>query len=215
MPKKFGPRYRLPFKRRREGRTDYHARYKMLLSGKIRAVVRKSLRNIIIQFIKAELGGDKTLITTWSTELRKYGWRFGNGNIPAAYLTGYLAGLKAIKRGIEEAILDIGPHRSTKGNRLYAALKGLIDAGVEIPYGDGILPDIDRIQGEHIVDYAKKLKEGNKEKFERQFSDYIKRGLDPERISEEFRKTLNTIAQAFGVEPPSLEEEFEEELEEE
>ncbi|MHA1589293.1 MAG: 50S ribosomal protein L18 [Candidatus Njordarchaeales archaeon] len=211
MPRKYGPRYRVPFRRRREGRTDYRARYKMVISGKIRAVVRKSLRNIVIHFVRAKLEGDETLVFTKSTELTKYGWRYNRGNVPAAYLTGYLAGLKALKAGIKEAILDIGPQRSTKGNRLYAALKGLVDAGVEIPHGEEILPEISRIKGEHIANYARLLKENDPEKYKRQFSGYISQGLDPEKIPEEFEKTLNNIAKAFGVEPPELvKDEFEE-----
>ncbi len=206
MRRKFGPRYRVPFKRRREGKTDYRARYKMLLSGKIRAVVRKSLRHIVVQFIKAEMGGDKTLFTTWSTELKKYGWKYGCGNLPAAYLTGYLAGLKALKAGINEAILDLGPQRSTRGNRLYAVLRGLLDAGVEVPYGEGILPDISRIKGEHIVNYAKLLKEEDSNRYNKQFSGYIAKGLDPENIPNDFEKVLNNIAREFNVAPPELEE---------
>ncbi|MHA1616363.1 MAG: 50S ribosomal protein L18 [Candidatus Njordarchaeales archaeon] len=214
MPRRFGPRYRVPFRRRREGRTDYRARYKMVISGKIRAVVRKSLRNIVVHFVKAELEGDKTLSYTKSTELVKFGWKYGRGNLPAAYLTGYLAGLKAIQAGLKEAILDIGPQRSTKGNRLYAALKGLVDAGVEIPHSEEILPDVDRIRGEHIANYARLLKKKDPEKYRRQFSRYLAQGLDPEKIPEVFEETLKNIASAFGVEPPTFEEESEEEFEE-
>ena len=213
--RRFGPRYKVPFKRRREGRTDYRARYKMILSGKTRAVVRKSLRNIVIQFVNAELGGDKTLSTTWSVELKKYGWRYGCGNLPAAYLTGFLAGLKAKKIGIEEAILDIGPQRSTKENRLYAALKGIVDAGVFIPHNEKVFPSVGRIRGEHIASYAKSLKENNPERYKIQFGRYLKMGLDPEKIPEEFEKTLNEIAKAFGASVPELEEEEEGEEEEE
>ncbi len=212
MPRRFGPRYRVPYRRRREGRTDYRARYKMLLSRKIRAVVRKSLRHIIIQFVKAELGGDKTLVTTRSLELKKYGWNYGCGNIPAAYLTGYLAGLKALKAGINEAILDIGPQRAIHGGRLFAALKGLVDAGVEIPHNPIVFPSVSRIKGEHIAEYAKKLKR-RKKALEKQFGGYLKAGLLPEDIPKVFEEVLNNIAKAFGVEPPTLEEE--EEFEEE
>ncbi len=212
IKRKFGPRYRVPFRRRREGRTDYRARYKMLLSQKIRAVIRKSKRNITIQFVKAELKGDKTLSTTRSIELRKYGWNFSGGNTPAAYLTGYLAGLKALKAGINEAILDIGPQRSTRGSRLYAALKGMIDAGIDIPHNENILPSIDRIQGKHIASYAEQLINSNQELYNRRFSRYIKIGLDPRNIESVFLEVLNKIAKEFNVEPPSFEEdeEFEE-----
>ncbi len=212
---KFGPRYRVPFRRRREGKTDYRARYKMLLSKKIRAVVRKSLRNIFVQFIRAELGGDKTISTTKSVELKKYGWKYSGGNIPAAYLTGYLAGLKAMKLGINEAILDIGPQRSTKGSRLYAALKGLVDAGVNIPYNDVIFPSIERIQGYHIAQYAEKLENEDQELYKKRFSGYIQNGLNPRDTPTNFQEVLNKIAEEFGVEPPTLTKEEEEEFEEE
>lgn len=208
---KFGPRYKVPFRRRREGRTDYRARYKMLLSNKIRVVVRKSKRNITIQFIKAELGGDKTLSTTRSLELKKYGWSFNGGNIPAAYLTGYLAGLKAMRLGITEAILDIGPQRSTKGNRLYATLKGLVDAGINIPYSEDILPTVDRLQGYHIADYSRKLKESDQDVFNKQFGGYIKAGLNPEEIPLKFKDVLNNIAKEFNVTPPTFKESEEDE----
>lgn len=213
VKRKFGPRYRVPFRRRREGKTDYRARYRMLLSQKIRAVVRKNLRNIIIQFVKAELKGDKTLLTTRSLELRKFGWNFSGGNIPAAYLTGYLAGLKALRVGINEAILDIGPQRSTRGGRLYAALKGMLDAGLDIPYNENILPSLDRIQGQHIASYAEKLMSDNIELYNKRFSRYIRSGLDPRNISSVFMTVLNNIAREFNVEPPDFEaneEDFEE-----
>ena len=213
--RRYGPRYKVPFRRRREGRTDYRARYKMILSGKTRVVVRKSTRNIVVQFVNARLDGDETVITARSIELRKFGWKFSGGNTPAAYLTGFLAGVKAIKKGITEAILDIGPQRSTRGSRLYAALKGLIDAGVSIPYNEEILPSVSRIKGEHIESYARMLKENDPELFNKQFSNYVKQGLEPEKISEIFEKTLNEIAKAYGAEVPQLEEEIEEEFEEE
>jgi len=187
----------------------------MILSGKTRVVVRKSKRNIVVQFVNARLDGDETVITARSIELRKFGWKFSGGNTPAAYLTGFLAGVKAIKKGITEAILDIGPQRSTRGSRLYAALKGLIDAGVSIPYNEEILPSVSRIKGEHIESYARMLKENNPELFNKQFSNYVKQGLEPEKISEIFEKTLNEIAKAYGAEVPQLEEEIEEEFEEE
>ena len=216
---KFGPRYRVAFRRRREGRTDYHARYRLVLSKKIRAVVRKSLKNIIVQFVESRIEGDHTLSFTKSTELVKYGWEYGRGNTPAAYLTGFLAGCKAKQKGIEEAILDLGPQSAIKGNRLFAALKGLVDAGVEIPHNPEIFPSPDRLTGEVIAKWAEKLKEENPDFYNRQFSDYIKRGLDPVNMPKVFDEVLEKIASEFGVEKPDLtaeeEEEWEEEWEEE
>ena len=206
MPRRHGKTYRVAWRRRREGRTDYYARYRMLLSGKIRAVVRKSLRHIVVQFVRAEINGDRTLSYTKSTELRKYGWKYGCGNTPAAYLTGFLAGLKALNANITEAILDIGPQRSTYGGRLYAALKGIIDAGVRIPHDEKIFPSPDRILGKHIENYANMLKD-NKEKYQRQFRGYIKAKIDPTKISENFMEVLEKIANTFQVEKPNWVEE--------
>jgi len=211
---RFGPRYRLHFRRRREGKTDYRARYRMVLSKKIRAVVRKSLKNMVIQFVETKPEGDFTLSFTKSTELIKYGWPYNRGNTPAAYLTGFLAGCKAMKAGIKEAILDIGPQRSVKGGRLYAALKGLVDAGLEIPHNPVVFPSVDRIRGEVIAEWAKKLKEENEEFYKRQFGGYLKNNLNPEDIPNIFDEVLKKIAEEYGVEVPSFEEE-EEEWEEE
>ena len=203
----FGPRYRLAFRRRREGKTDYRARYKMVISGKIRAVVRKSLKNLVVQFVKSSIEGDRTLSFTKSTELIKYGWPYNRGNTPAAYLTGFLAGCKALKSGITEAILDIGPQRAVRGGRLFAALKGLIDAGIKIPHGDGIFPSPDRIRGEVIAKWAEALREENEDFYNRQFSDYLRRGVKPEDMPKIFDEVLEKIASEFGVEKPTFEEE--------
>ncbi len=212
---RFGPRYRLHFRRRREGKTDYRARYRMVLSKKIRAVVRKSLKNMVVQFVETRPEGDHTLSFTKSTELVKYGWEYNRGNTPAAYLTGFLAGCKAIKAGITEAILDIGPQRSVRGSRIYATLKGLVDAGLEIPHNPSIFPSPERIRGEVIAEWAKKLKEDNEEYYKKQFSEYLEKNLDPENIPKAFEEVLKKIADEYGVEVPSLEEEEEEEWEEE
>ena len=104
-----GPRYRRSFRRRFDGKTDYHKRLKLLKSRKLRAVVRASNNHIRVQIIKSQLGGDKVLISAFSKELpTKYKWIANTGNIPAAYLTGYLAGLKAKKNDIQECIFDLG-----------------------------------------------------------------------------------------------------------
>jgi large subunit ribosomal protein L18 len=149
-----GPRYRVPFRRRREGRTNYHVRYKLILSKKPRVVVRKSNANTMLQLIVAEQVGDKTLLTVTSKELRKFGFSLNTGNLPAAYLTGLLFGKKMLALGQTEGIADIGLHASTKGGRIYAAIKGIVDAGVNVPHSPEIFPDDERIRGEHIKDHT-------------------------------------------------------------
>lgn len=161
-----GPRYRVPFRRRREGKTDYRRRLALLKSGKVRAVVRKTLANTIVQFVDFTPEGDRVLASAISKELERFAWKVGTGNVPAAYLTGYLAGKRALAAGVKEAVLDIGLHPPTGGGRVFAALKGVLDAGVRIPHGEEVLPDEARIRGEHISEEVLKLFEEVKAKLE-------------------------------------------------
>ncbi len=149
-----GPRYKVPFRRRREGRTNYHVRYKLILSKKPRIVVRRSSRNILLQLVLAEQVGDKTLLTVTSKELDNFGFDHHRGNLPAAYLTGLIFGKKMLALGYTEGILDIGLHASTKGGRIYAALKGVVDSGVLVPHSPDIFPGEDRIRGEGIKQHT-------------------------------------------------------------
>ncbi len=141
--------YLTPFKRRRENKTNYRKRLALLKSKKTRLVIRRSLSNISVQFINFVPNGDQTIAEANSTELKKLGW-IRTGNVPASYLTGLLAGKKAKNKKIEEAVLDIGLQISTKGSRIYAALKGVLDSGIKVPCSEEILPSEDRIKGRHI-----------------------------------------------------------------
>ncbi|MGA2105214.1 50S ribosomal protein L18 [Methanoregula sp.] len=150
-----GSRYFVAFRRRREGRTDYYQRTKLVVADAPRMVVRRTNRHIIVQMVIAEMDGDKTLVSANSAELEKYGYTGATANTPAAYLTGLLFAAKAKKAGQDRAILDIGLNRATPGARVFAALKGAVDAGLEIPYGEGIIPSEERIKGEHIAAHNK------------------------------------------------------------
>jgi large subunit ribosomal protein L18 len=161
-----GPHYRVPFRRRREGRTDYRHRAGMLRAGVPRAVVRKTLNQTLVQLVTADPKGDRILASARSFDLREFGWSVGAGNVPAAYLTGFLAGKRAKAGGVSRAVLDIGRHKPTKGGRLFAALQGLVDAGLEIPRGEEILPPAERIRGDHIGDGLGKLFDDVKKKLE-------------------------------------------------
>jgi large subunit ribosomal protein L18 len=145
-----GPRYRVQFRRRREGKTDYRYRLKSLKSRLPRAVVRKSLKNTIVQFIEYDSKGDKILATASTLELKKLGWAASTSTTPAAYLVGLLAGKRAMKKEISEAVFDAGLQKPTKGSKMFASLKGMLDAGIVIPHGDSILPSEGRLKGEHL-----------------------------------------------------------------
>ena len=192
-----GPRYRVPFRRRREGKTDYRKRLKLLLGRKPRLVVRRFISNILAQLVEYDPKGDKVIFTIHSNRLKKYGWKGHRGNLPTAYLVGLLAGLEARKRGYEEAILDIGRYKSTKGNALYATLKGALDAGLKIPHGKEILPSEERIRGEHIANYARMLKKQDEERYNKQFSRYLKEGLKPEELPQHFEEVKQKILEEY------------------
>ncbi len=184
-----GARYRVPFRRRREGKTDYRRRLKLLLSGKPRAVLRFTNKHVIAQMVEYSPEGDITRVSAHSKELVKFGWKGGTSNLCAAYLVGYLLGKRALDKGITEAVLDLGLLRPIAGGKAFAALKGIIDAGVEIPANEEVFPSMERIRGEHIASYAKLLGEEKKTRF----SDYLKRGLDPEALPEHFDEVLAKI----------------------
>ncbi len=141
---------RVPFRRRREGKTDYRKRLALLKSGKHRLVVRKTLSKTIVQVIEYHPSGDLVRATALSTELGSRGWTHSFSNTPAAYLTGLLAGKRAMKKGISQAVLDIGLSVPVKGSKAFAVLKGVLDAGVDIPHGESILPSGDAVHGKFI-----------------------------------------------------------------
>jgi len=151
-----GPRYKVPFRRRREGKTNYHVRLRLLVSKKPRMVVRRSNNGITIQLVVFDSIGDLTHVAARSQELSKLGYEGHCGNTPAAYLTGFLFGMRAKKAGFEEAILDIGLATSSKGGRVYAAARGAIDAGLYVPCSEEMFPDDSRIRGELIATHLEK-----------------------------------------------------------
>jgi large subunit ribosomal protein L18 len=188
-----GPTYKVPFRRRREGKTDYRVRKKLVMSKKPRLVIRKSLKHLYLQLIEVKVNGDVVLAQANTKELSKYGWKGGTGNLPAAYLAGLLLGKRALSRGIKNAILDLGRYSITKGSRLFAALKGALDAGMDIPHSEEILPDEERIKGAHIAKYAIILQKENPSKYQAHFSNYIRMNLPPEKIVEHFEEIKNKI----------------------
>ena len=192
-----GPRYRVPFRRRREGKTNYHKRLALLKSGKPRLVVRKTLNHHVAQIVLYAPEGDKTVVSAHTRELmRDFGWKGHGGNTPSAYLLGLLIGYKALEKGIEEAILDIGLHPPTKGSSIFAVLKGAVDAGLNAPHSEEIYPGEERINGRHIAEYAKMLKEDD-ENYKKQFGGYIVKGLEPEKLPEHFEEVKARIIEKF------------------
>jgi len=196
--------YRVQLRRRREGKTDYQARKALVISGKPRLVTRSSLKNITVQITIAKPHGDVVLAVANSRELAKtYGWKAPTGNIPSAYLTGLLCGLRAKAAGVKEAILDIGLLAPTKGAKIFAALSGVLDAGVNIPHSEEKIVK-ERTKGEHVANYAKSLGTGSEE-YNAKFSGYIAQGIAPEKLPEHFNKVKTEITGSFKPSKAAIE----------
>ncbi len=145
----------MKFRRERELKTDYRKRLALLKSKGARLIVRVTNKNVSCQFVIHGETGDKVLASGSSTELVKLGWAGARGNTPAAYLTGYLCGKKGKKANVKSAILDLGFQSIVKGSNVFAALKGAVDAGVEIPHDESIIPAQERLEGAHIKEGSK------------------------------------------------------------
>jgi large subunit ribosomal protein L18 len=188
-----GPSYCVPFRRRREGKTDYKARRALIISRLPRVVTRCSLRHMNVQIIEAQPKGDRVIASANSQELKNFGWPTICGNLPSAYLTGLLCGKRAAERHVKKVVADIGLHQPTRGARVFSALKGVIDGGIDIPHSADKLPTEKRVKGQHIADYARTLASTNSEFYERKYANYLKKKVAPERLPEHFLTTKEKI----------------------
>jgi len=174
--------------RRKKGLTDYKKRIALLKGGKTRAVVRKSNRGIIIQFVDFEKNGDKVLNTTTSSMLKSFKW-LPKRNIPTAYLTGLLAA-KQFNNRDKEVILDMGLYKPIKSSIIYAAAKGIIDGGVKLLAN--IEFDEKRLKGAHISSYADQLKKDG-DAYKKKFSTYVDSNIDASKLNELFETVKGEI----------------------
>jgi large subunit ribosomal protein L18 len=182
--------YTSTFRRIRERKTNYRKREKLLVGKKDFVTVNVSDQNISAQLIRPELLGDKVMASVHSNELLSYGWKGSRKNIPSCYLVGLLLGKKCLQKKISSAILYIGKRHFT--TKIAACLKGLSEAGLELPFSESILPSEDRIQGNHIADYAKKLK-ANDDVYKSRFSSNLGSGLEPEKYPSHFSEVKDKI----------------------
>jgi large subunit ribosomal protein L18 len=136
-------------RRLREEKTNYKKRGTMLTGKRDFITVNITNQNTQVQILTPGMTGDKVIASAHSRYLLEKGWRGSRKSIPAAYLTGYLAGKKALGKGAKGAIMYTGTRRYTQ--RMAAALKGIIDAGVEVPADEKTFPVEERINGEHLT----------------------------------------------------------------
>ncbi|XP_057536475.1 60S ribosomal protein L5 [Amaranthus tricolor] len=232
-------RYQVKFKRRRDGKTDYRARNRLINQDKnkyntpkYRLVVRFTNKDVIAQIISASIAGDLVLASAYAHELPRYGLEVGLTNYAAAYCTGLLLARRVLKKldmdqeyegnveasgedySVEpgdtrrpfRALLDVGLVRTTTGNRVFGALKGALDGGLDIPHsekrfagfakdGKQLDADVHRkyIYGGHVAGYMRTLMEDEPEKYQTHFCEYIKRGIDPDNMEALYKKVHAAI----------------------
>jgi len=151
-------------RRRRENKTDYANRTKLLKSWSPRLIFRKTNKYLIAQYVSSKQAQDKVEIGVNSKDLIGYGWpkEFQGSlkSMPAAYLVGLLIGKKIIEKKLETPIIDFGMIRALHKTKVYSFLKGIIDSGIKIKYQEETFPNEDRIKGKHMKkDFSKVFEE--------------------------------------------------------
>jgi len=238
--KAYFKRFQVKYRRRREGKTDYQARKRLISqdknkynSPKYRLVIRFTNTDVICQIVYAKISGDIVMTAAYAHELKEYGIPVGLTNYAASYATGLLLARRHLKKlglaklyvGKEDvngedfkvtpnekgprpflALLDLGLSRTTTGSRVFGALKGALDGGLNVPHSDSRFFGYDTsakkldpaklrkaIFGGHVADYMKILSAKKPEKFKKQFSRYIKAGITPNKIEQMYKNAHQKI----------------------
>lgn len=238
--KQYFKRYQVKFKRRREGRTDYQARKRLIFQDKnkyntpkYRLIVRLSNRDITCQIAYARIEGDRIVCAAYAHELPRYGVKVGLTNYAAAYCTGLLVARRILQKlgldslysgctdvngdeycvepledgpGAFRCYLDVGLSRTTTGARVFGAMKGAVDGGLNIPHSVKRFPGYnaeeknfdagvhrEHIFGQHVAKYMKELEGEDEEAYKRQFSRYIKLGIRADDIETIYKKAHASI----------------------
>mmetsp|Transcript_126048 Transcript_126048/g.177842 ORF Transcript_126048/g.177842 Transcript_126048/m.177842 type:complete len:297 (+) Transcript_126048:35-925(+) len=230
--KAYFSRFQTKFRRRREGKTDFRARRRMVCqdknkynSPKYRLIVRLTNKDVICQVAYSKVQGDMIVADAYAHELPAYGATVGLTNYAACYATGLLCARRLLKKykldtkyegctevngeyyEVEEgegarpfkAILDLGLARATTGARIFGALKGAADGGVNVPHGDKRFPGFSkgnldaekhrqRIFGVHVAAYQKELLKDNQDKYNQLFSRYKAAKIQPDGIEGMWKK---------------------------
>ena len=142
-------------RRRKENKTDYANRIRLLKSGIPRIVFRKTNKYLLVQYVTSKEAQDKIEINLTSKELLKYGWpeefKGSLKSIPAAYFTGVLISNKIKDKKLKNPIVDFGMLRVLHKTKVFAYIKGLIDSGLEIESSkEDAFPEEERILGKHL-----------------------------------------------------------------
>ena len=148
-------------RRKKEHKTDYLVRMKLLKSNRPRLVFRKTNKYSVIQYVESVAAQDKIVFGVTSKILLNNGWpenlKGSLKSIPATYLAGYFVGKKILKDKLETPIVDLGMQRALAKTRIFAFIKGLIDAGVEVPCDEDKFPEEERLLGKSAKENTSKI----------------------------------------------------------
>lgn len=141
-------------RRRKENKTDYLTRLKLLKSQRPRLVFRKTNKYVTAQYVISKEAQDKVIFGVSSKTLLKNGWpesaKGSLKSISASYLTGYLIGKEIQNKKLETPIVDFGMIKTLHKTKIYAFLKGVIESGIDIKCDEECFPEENRISGEHM-----------------------------------------------------------------
>nr|AEL28875.1 ribosomal protein L5 [Heliconius melpomene cythera] len=238
--KQYFKRYQVKFKRRREGKTDYYARKRLVVQDKnkyntpkYRLIVRLSNKDVTCQVAYSRIEGDHIVCAAYSHELPRYGIKVGLTNYAAAYSTGLLLARRLLQRlgldslyigatevtgdefnvepvdngpGAFRCYLDVGLARTTTGARVFGAMKGAVDGGLNVPHSIKRFPGYDaeakkfnaevhraHIFGLHVAEYMRNLEQEDEDSFKRQFGKYIQLGVSADAIEGIYKKAHEAI----------------------
>jgi large subunit ribosomal protein L5e len=228
--KAYFKRFQVKFKRRREGKTDYRARKRLVAqdknkynSPKYRLIVRITNKDVICQIAYAKLQGDVIIAAAYSHELPSYGMPVGLTNYAATYATGLLLARRLLSKlklaekypgnlevtgadyNVEELADQPRPFRALLDVGLRRTTTGSrLFAALKGACDGGLsIPHTDR----RFVGYdseAKKLDQEvlRKHIFASHVSDYFKQLStdDPERCQRQFSKYIKA-----GIKPEEME----------
>merc|ERR1719244_747404 len=196
-------------------------------------IVRSSNTDICCQIAYARLEGDIIICAAYSHELPRYGVKVGLTNYAAAYCTGLLLARRLLQKfkldsayegntnvdgsmfyvedqedgaGAFRACLDVGLARTSTGAKVFAALKGAVDGGIDIPHSEKRFPGYDteskelnadvhrqHIFGLHVANYMTSLQEEDEEAYKKHFSRFIKNGVTPGNMEAMYKKAHAAI----------------------
>lgn len=238
--KAYFKRFQVKFRRRREGKTDYFARKRLVVQDKnkyntpkYRMIVRFSNSDVTCQVAYARLEGDVVIAAAYAHELPRYGVKVGLTNYAAAYCTGLLLARRILQKfkldtvyegnktidgtmysvednddgpGAFRACLDVGLKRTSTGAKVFAAMKGAVDGGLDIPHSEKRFPGYDaeakelnaevlrkHIFGTHVADYMRHLIEEDEDAYKKQFARYIKAGVTADTMEGMYKKCHTAI----------------------